>query len=163
VAGVPTLHAIAYACGSASRAVACLPAGRGEVFAQLLSVDGAEAAVRELSEPFHLSPAAVCEKASAWGGDLKWAGAGAHAQADALREFAVGQGMVWRDEDRGEAEFTSENKVTWTLAPLAESYATQIAALGLRNYLDGGTMLAEDLQALYVRLSDAELNERCRA
>jgi tRNA threonylcarbamoyladenosine biosynthesis protein TsaB len=167
VAGIPTLHAVAYACGSAPRVLACLPAGRGEVFAQLLSVDDAKA-VRELSDPVHLSPAAVFEKAAAWGGDLKWAGTGAHAQAGALREFAAGKGILWRDEETGVDESDSENpesenKVSWTLAPRPESYAIQVAALGLMNHQAGTTLVAEDLQALYVRLSDAELNERCRA
>lgn len=162
VTGIPTLHAVAYACGPAPRVLACLPAGRGEVFAQLLSVEGGNA-LRELSEPFHLSPAAVFEKALSWGGNLKWAGAGAHAHAGAIREFAAGREIIWRVEDTSEDKFDAEKKVIWTLAPPQESYAIQIAALGLMNYLAGSTMVAEDLQALYVRLSDAELNEKCRA
>ncbi|HYG12316.1 MAG TPA: tRNA (adenosine(37)-N6)-threonylcarbamoyltransferase complex dimerization subunit type 1 TsaB, partial [Pyrinomonadaceae bacterium] len=144
VAAVPTLHAIAYACASAPRVLACLPAGRGEVFAQLLSVDDAKA-VRELSEPFHLNPAAVFERAAGAGGDLKWAGAGAHAHAGAIREFAAGKGIVWRVEDAREGESDSESDVSWTLAPPTESYAKQVAALGLMNYLDGSTIVAEDL------------------
>jgi tRNA threonylcarbamoyladenosine biosynthesis protein TsaB len=162
VAGVPTLHAIAHGCGSAPRVLACLPAGRGEVFAQLLSVDGANA-VRELSRPFHLSPAAVLEKALAWGDDLKWAGSAAQAYAASIGEFAAGKGIAWRVEDTGTDEFYAENRGGWTLAPPQESYAIQVAALGLMHYHEGSTMVAEDLQALYVRLSDAELNERCRA
>jgi tRNA threonylcarbamoyladenosine biosynthesis protein TsaB len=163
VAGVPTLHAVAYASGApAPRVLACLPAGRGEVFAQLLAVDDAKA-LRELSEPFHLSPAAVCEQAAQWGGDLQWAGTGAQAHAATLREFAAGKGIVWREQAAGEVEFDPENNASWTLAPPQESYAIQIAALGLMNYLEGSTIVAEDLHALYVRLSDAELNERCRA
>ncbi|MDQ1524800.1 MAG: tRNA threonylcarbamoyladenosine biosynthesis protein TsaB [Pyrinomonadaceae bacterium] len=174
VVGVPTLHAVAYACGATARVVACLPAGRGELFAQLLSVDDA-GAVRELSAPSHLSPSALFEKAANWGGDLKWAGTGAHAQAGALREFAAGKGINWRDveaqgavESAVEAEVSpvesdAEGEVSWTLAPPSESYAEEIAALGLMSYLKGDTSAAEDLQALYVRLSDAELNERCRA
>jgi tRNA threonylcarbamoyl adenosine modification protein YeaZ len=165
VAGVPTLHAVAHACGSAARVLACLPAGRGEVFAQLLSIDSAKV-VRELSEPFHLSPAAVLERAATWGGDLKWAGAGAHAHAGAIGEFAAEKKIGWRVEEEAAAredESDAENEVGWRLAPPSESYATDVAALGLMNYLNGNTMAAEDLQALYVRLSDAELNERCRA
>jgi tRNA threonylcarbamoyladenosine biosynthesis protein TsaB len=163
VAGIPTLHAVAYACGSVPRVLACLPAGRGEVFAQLLAVDDAKA-VRELSEPSHLNPAALLEKAATWGGDLKWAGAGAHAHAASIREFATGKGIIWRVAGEHEVEsHNAENRATWTLAPQSESYAIQIAALGLMNYLAGSTSGAEDLQAMYVRLSDAELNERCRA
>jgi tRNA threonylcarbamoyladenosine biosynthesis protein TsaB len=162
VAAVPTLHAVAASCGTTARRVlASLPAGRGEVFAQLLSVEG-EGVVTELSEPFHLSPAALLEKAAQWGGDLTWAGAGAHAHVAAIREFAVDRKIVWRDEVVLEEELNGETGKRWTLAPLLESYAEQIAALGLINYRQGSTIVAEDLYALYVRLSDAELNERCR-
>lgn len=162
VVGVPTLHAVASTCGTARRVLASLPAGRGEVFAQLLSVEDGSG-VTELSEPFHLSPAALLEKAATtWGGDLTWAGAGAHAHVEAIREFAVGRRIVWRDEAALEDGANGETGARWTLAPLSESYAEQIAALGLINYRQGSTIVAEDLYALYVRLSDAELNERCR-
>lgn len=163
VAGVPTLHAVAYACGATpQRVVACLPAGRGELFAQLLSVNDA-LAVRELSEPVHLAPSALFELAADWNADLKWAGTGAHAHAAALREFATEKGIVWRVSAEGESESPSADKVSWTLAPPSDSYATEIAALGLQYYREGRATDAESLQALYVRLSDAELNERCRA
>lgn len=161
VAGVPTLHAIAFACGIARRVVASLPAGRGEVFAQLLSVEE-ENVVKELSEPFHLSPAALMEKASVWGGDLTWAGSGAHAHVAAISEFAEGKKIVWRDEVAPEGALNEGGETRWTLAPPRASYAEQIAALGLINYRRGSTIVAENLDALYVRLSDAELNERCR-
>jgi tRNA threonylcarbamoyl adenosine modification protein YeaZ len=163
VAAVPTLHAIAAAKGVSGRVLASLPAGRGEVFAQLLSVDGG-GVVEELSEPFHLSPAALLEKAAQeqWGGSLTWAGAGAHAHAAAIREFAVGRNIVWRDEVEFEDVAEGEAREGWALAPPVESYAEGIAALGLINYRQGSTIVAEDLYALYVRLSDAELNERCR-
>ncbi len=163
VSGVPTLHAVASACVPAPRVLACLPAGRGEIFGQLLSVADAPEGVSELSEPFHLSPAAVCEKASEWGGDLVWAGAGAHAHAASVREFAAGKENIRLVEDAREAVIHSESRASWTFAPPTESYAIQIAALGLMNYRVGKATVAEDLQALYVRLSDAELNERCRA
>ncbi|HEV2799289.1 MAG TPA: tRNA (adenosine(37)-N6)-threonylcarbamoyltransferase complex dimerization subunit type 1 TsaB [Pyrinomonadaceae bacterium] len=184
VAGVSTLHAVAYACGSqaAERVLACLPAGRGEVFAQLLSVEGASS-VTELNEPVHVAPAALFEQAANWGGDLKWAGKGAHAHADALREFAAGKKIVWRvaGDDEKDRETNGKNsgedasrdtsavvpeaehKAIWTLAAPSEVYATQVAALALQLYHAGRATDAEDLQALYVRLSDAELNERCRA
>lgn len=161
VAGVPTLHAVASSCVAGGRVLASLPAGRGEVFAQLLSVEG-EGIVTELSEPFHLSPAALLEKAAQWGGDLTWSGAGAHAHIASIREFAENNKIVWRDEVVLEDESDGETGARWTLAPLIESYAEQLAALALINYRQGSTLDAEDLSALYVRLSDAELNERCR-
>ncbi|HYP00982.1 MAG TPA: tRNA (adenosine(37)-N6)-threonylcarbamoyltransferase complex dimerization subunit type 1 TsaB [Pyrinomonadaceae bacterium] len=162
VAGVPTLHALAAACGHAPRVLASLPAGRGEVFAQLLSVDDA-GAVEELSEAFHLSPARLLEKALHWGGEVKWAGGGAHAHAAALREFANEKGIGWRDDNVAAGDVGApEHKICWTLAEPFESYAAQVATLGLINYRQGDARGAEDLHALYVRLSDAELNERCR-
>lgn len=162
VVGVPTLHAIAFACGREARVLASLPAGRGEVFAQLLSVER-EKEIVELSAPFHVSPASLLEQAAKWGVDLLWAGAGAHAHAGAIREFASERGIVWRDEVMNEAVLREGQKVGWTLAQPCESYAEQIAARALHHYRQGSFTPAEDLHALYVRLSDAELNERCRA
>lgn len=161
VAAVPTLHAIAFASGTDGRVLASLPAGRGEVFAQLLSVDG-ESKVEELSEPFHLSPAALLERAATWGGDLTWAGAGAHAHVAAIQEFAADKKIVWRDKVALDDDETRVPGAGWTLAPSVESYAEGIAALGSIYYRQGSTIMAEDLYALYVRLSDAELNEKCR-
>lgn len=161
VVGVPTLHAIAATIGTNGRVLASLPAGRGEVFAQLLSVEG-DRVVEELSEPLHLSPAALREKAAQWGGHLTWAGAGAHAHAAAIREFAVGGNIAWGDEVELAEVAEGVAGGRWTLAPPVESYAEGIAALGLINYRQGSTIVAEDLYAHYVRLSDAELNERCR-
>lgn len=166
VVGVPTLHAIASACGppppqSSPQVLASLPAGRGEVFAQLLSVDEANM-VKELSAPFHVSPATLLEKAVNWGSNLKWAGSGARAHAGLISEFANDRGIIWRDGVSEVNGLMPETKVGWTLAQPCESYAEQIAALGLIYYRQGGAMVAGDLNALYVRLSDAELNEKCR-
>ena len=85
--GVPTLHAIAYAARPARLLAALVPAGRGEVFAQFLSV-GAGGEARELSTPAHLSPARLFERAAEFGGGMKWAGGGAHKHAELIREAA---------------------------------------------------------------------------
>lgn len=166
VAGVPTLHAIASAGGgqhSPQRVLAALPAGRGEVFAQLLAVNGTKE-ISELSAAIHVSPAKLPEQeAIDWDGNLTWAGGGAHAHAASIMEFARHRGIGWRVEVAGADKMSVEAKAVWTLAPPCESYAEQIAALGLMSYEQGKTVAAEDLQALYVRLSDAELNEKCRA
>jgi tRNA threonylcarbamoyladenosine biosynthesis protein TsaB len=165
VVGVPTLHAIASACGTPpqqQRVLASLPAGRGEVFAQLLSIDEANT-VQELSASFHVNPATLLEKAANWGGDLKWAGAGAHAHIAAIIEFAKDRGIIWGAEVSEVNGLTAEKKAGWMLAPPCESYAEEIAALGLSSYRQGSALVAGDLHALYVRLSDAELNEKCRA
>src|SRR5438128_4033673 len=73
--GIPTLHAIAHSCGPAHVVVAAQPAGRGEVFAQLLSVSS-DRVVTELDAPSHVSPKAMIEKYGALN-NLKWAGEGA--------------------------------------------------------------------------------------
>src|SRR3977135_55846 len=53
--GIPTLHAVAHAAGPSSATVALLPAGRGEVFAQMFSVAG-DGTVTEVDSAAHLSP-----------------------------------------------------------------------------------------------------------
>src|SRR6266404_501864 len=80
-AGVSTLAAIAHAAGASQRTLSLLPAGRGELFAQLFSVNGQ---VRELDVAAHLSLPAILEK---YGGarELRWAGEGAQLQAETLR------------------------------------------------------------------------------
>ena len=76
VVGVPTLHALAHAARPAPRLVALIPAGRGEVFAQLLGVDEA-GVVEELCGPEHVPPARLLERLRGFGGGLKWVGGGA--------------------------------------------------------------------------------------
>src|SRR5258706_8853134 len=59
-AGVSTLAAIAHAAGDSENTVALLPAGRGEVFAQMFSVRDGQ--VRELDQAAHQKPDAVLER-----------------------------------------------------------------------------------------------------
>ena len=70
--GIPTLQAVAHAGGSSAATVALLPAGRGEVFAQMFSVSE-DGIVAELDSAAHLSPPALLAR---YGGlkNLKWAG-----------------------------------------------------------------------------------------
>src|SRR5438552_15147921 len=60
--GVSTLAAIAHAAGESENTIALLPAGRGELFAQLFAVSSA--GVQPLDTPAHLAPAAVTAKYS---------------------------------------------------------------------------------------------------
>lgn len=165
IVGVPTLHAIARAAMPATHVVAALPAGRGELFAQLLmrTPDGA---IAELSRPAHLAPAALIARALGWPPQLTWAGAGAHMQAEAISAAAVCAGFAWQGEpDKVASEncdIAGEPARVWTLARPLSAYAVVIAALALELYRAGRTTSAVELRALYVRLSDAELNERCR-
>lgn len=165
VVGVPTLHAIAHATGAGAHIVAALTAGRGELFAQLLAV-AADGTVQEHNEPTHVPPAVLLKRALTWPTPLRWAGAGAQAQGELLGQAAASAGLAWQVEsdqdepERGAAEQIEARR--WTLAQAAGPYALDVAALALQAYRAGRTVGAEGLRALYVRLSDAELNERCR-
>ena len=170
VVGVPTLHAVASAQGPAPRVVAMLPAGRGEVFAQLLKV-AQSGAVEELERPIHVSPQTLVACAVNWPQPLRWAGAGAELHVELLRDAAAQADIIWQDEsdnvkaqelDKQEIDKLEEGARVWQLAPRVDAYAVEIARLALLAYKNGETSAAEELQALYVRPSDAELNERCR-
>jgi tRNA threonylcarbamoyladenosine biosynthesis protein TsaB len=76
--GIPTLEAVAHAAGTSAATVAVLPAGRGEVFAQMFSVDE-DNTVTELDDAAHLSPPRLIDRYGAIR-NLIWAGSGALAQ-----------------------------------------------------------------------------------
>jgi tRNA threonylcarbamoyladenosine biosynthesis protein TsaB len=163
--GVPTLHAIARASGTAARVVATLPAGRGEIFAQLLQVT-ASGAVEELSAPMHISPQALIARAASWSQPLHWCGTGAQAYAESLRDAAGQLDIAWHVESAKdmvkEILDAEEGARVWLLGPPFETLAVEVAGLALLAYENGRTLPAEELRALYVRPSDAELNEQCR-
>lgn len=147
--GVPTLHAVARAAGPSPATVALLPAGRGELFAQLLSVSP-EGVVTEHDAPAHLPPIAIIEKYRTLT-NLKWAGAGAHIQRDFLRAQA----------ERGGIDFEADGAEAngWTIADREENLAKEIAALAQQRVQAGDADSAESLRAIYVRPSDPELRE----
>jgi tRNA threonylcarbamoyladenosine biosynthesis protein TsaB len=134
-AAVPTLQAVALAGGAAEVSVALLPAGRGEVFAQLFSVS-ADGVVTALDEPSHISPQKMIDKY----GSLEtvvWCGEGAIAQRELIESSAAGK--------------------QWRIASRTDSLASQVAALALRNFRQDQLVAPDALQAIYVRPSDAEL------
>lgn len=144
--GVPTLHAVARAAGPSPATVALLPAGRGELFAQLLSVS-ATLVVTEQDSAAHLPPAAVIEKYSALK-EIVWAGAGAHAQREFLRAAARERNLMF--EENGAAS------AGWRLAATDVNLAIEIAMIAGEEEITDST-IAENLHALYVRPSDPEL------
>lgn len=156
--GVQTLHAVAHAARPAARLIAALPAGRGEVFAQLLSVT-VEGGVEELDGPVHVSPEKLLEKALHLGCDLKWAGGGAALIEGQIRGAARDAGVAV-DDSHGDA--SRPGRRTWTFAPGGGALSPDVAALALMSYRKGGTYRPEELKALYVRASDPELKEQCR-
>ena len=157
--GIPTLHAVAHGAGVSKRTLALLPAGRGEVFAQLLSVNEDET-VEALDKAVHLAPGRLLEMMKNIE-SLKWAGEGALLHRDAIRDFARRYSINFREE--GEAGgVSSDVEKVWTLAPTPSSLlASDVAALALQRFDTGGEYRPEDLRAIYVRPSDAELKEQC--
>lgn len=136
-AAVPTLQAVALACGAAESTVALLPAGRGEVFAQLFSVS-ADGLVTALDEPSHISPQKMIDKYGLLE-EVVWCGAGALAQRELIESSAAGK--QWR--------------IAGNQQP--DRLAVQVAALALRNLRRNEIVAPDALQAIYVRPSDAEL------
>jgi tRNA threonylcarbamoyladenosine biosynthesis protein TsaB len=155
-AGVQTLHALAYCVRPAPRVVALIPAGRGEVFAQLLSVSD-EGVVTELEAPTHLPPAQLLERVAGLGGGVKWTGGGALKFLELIRERAAAAGI---DFVEGGAADVAEGG-GWVYSPAEEALAKSVAEMahGARARAAG----AEGLVAVYVRPSDAELKGLCHA
>lgn len=133
-AAIPTLQAVALAGGVSEASVALLPAGRGEVFAQLFSVSAD--AVTALDEPSHISPQKLIDKYGSLETAL-WCGEGALAQRELIESSAAGK--------------------RWRIASRTDNLAQQVAALALSNFRQDRLVAPDALQAIYVRPSDAEL------
>ena len=134
VAGVSTLAAVAHASGADGEVIALLPAGRGEVFAQRLSVNRGNVAA--MDEARHLSPSAVIEQ---------------YGEIDRLT--LAGEGARIVTPPKGENS-------NWIVMDDSRNLAPSIALLGFVNYREGKSVEPEDLRAVYVRASDAEINEQ---
>jgi tRNA threonylcarbamoyladenosine biosynthesis protein TsaB len=156
--GVPTLYAVAHAAGPSERTLALLPAGRGEVYAQLLTVKP-DGDVVPLDAPTHLTPHKLLLKVKTET-TLTWAGEGAHIHFEAIKAQALAEGILSRDEPLN-GNSAQGNGLQWTLAPAQSVLATSVAELVLlRVRSSAGLETPEQLRAIYVRPSDAELNER---
>ncbi|MCA1591854.1 MAG: tRNA (adenosine(37)-N6)-threonylcarbamoyltransferase complex dimerization subunit type 1 TsaB [Acidobacteria bacterium] len=151
--GVPTLHAVAHALRPGARIVATIPAGRGEVFVQFLSVSQ-DGRVIEYDAPAHLSPNDLVEKAVIAGGGLKWILRGSVPLIDSIVAGArrAGVELIECSPDKQEP-----NEGEWMIADNTESLAQSIATLARSEFRVGRATSAGALQALYVRASDAEL------
>ena len=128
-AGIPTLEAIALAAGESVRSVALLPAGRGEVFAQLFSVTH-DGLVTALDNATHISPQKLLEKYGSLE-DVVWCGDGAIPHSALLANGRVAEPV--------------------------KNLATHVASLALKRLREGQLQAPDALQAVYVRPSDAEL------
>jgi tRNA threonylcarbamoyladenosine biosynthesis protein TsaB len=150
VAGVSTLAAVAHASGARGEIIALLPAGRGEVFAQRLSVN--EGNVVAMDEARHLSPSAVTEQYAEIE-RLTLAGEGARI----FEKFGV---LPSGGIERKESEPPQDGTPNWIVMDDSGNLAPSIALLGFMNYREGKSVAPEDLRAVYVRASDAEINEQ---
>ena len=134
-AAIPTLQSVALSGGVSDATVALLPAGRGEVFAQLFTVlnDGA---VTALDDAAHIAPRKMIEKYSSLE-RLLWCGEGAIAQRELIENAPAGK--------------------DWRIAAPPENLAQHVAALALGKFRQDQLVAPDALQAIYVRPSDAEL------
>lgn len=130
--GVPTLAAVAHSAGPSEATVAMLPAGRGELFVQLFSVDEA-GEVTGLDDAAHLKPGAAFERYKQRS-RLRFAGEGAHLHGDLIRLNDA-----------------------WSIAPQSSNLAEHIALLSLDRFERNQVESPMNLRAIYVRPSDAEL------
>ena len=157
VVGVPTLHAVARASGAGQHVVALLPAGRGELFAQSFRVEDSGDVI-PLDNPTHVAPAALLESCRRLRA-VRWAGEGAQAQLEKIRSMAEEEGIPFIEESIEKERNFGEG---WVLCAPTETLAAFVGLLALEKYRRGEAGGPEDLHAIYVRPSDAELKEKCR-
>lgn len=149
--GIPTLHGIAHSAGPSEATVSLLPAGRGEVFVQWLSVS--DETVIEYDEAAHLPPARAIERYNNQS-TLKWVGAGALIHRGLIESAAHEQGVDFQVVTRAESETP---KQSWLLVAGKTILAKHVAAIAWQRFQAGKVEQAETLSAIYVRPSDAEL------
>src|SRR6185295_14527486 len=145
--GVPTLHAVAHAAGPSPATVALLPAGRGELFAQMLSVSE-DGVITELDTAAHLSPANLIARYGELR-NLKWAGNGAHAQRGLIENFASEQGIAFVADLS--VEQTETKRETWVLAAPEANLAKHVGAMALHLFQANAIQSPHLLKAIYVR------------
>lgn len=148
--GVPTLQVIAHTAGRSDATVALLPAGRGEVFVQLLSV---ASGVTELDHAGHLPPALAIERYKSLPA-LKWVGPGAVIHRDLIESSARERGFAFSVAGVNDSETTVNG---WLLVPREVNLARHVAAIAWQRFQTRELEQAESLTAIYVRPSDAEL------
>lgn len=153
--GIQTLHAVAHAAGESRCTIAMLPAGRGEVYAQRLAVSNI-GVVQPLGAPTNKAPQSLLDSVATLR-QLKWAGEGAHIFADEIKARALSEGIAFQTADS--QSLMSNDEERWTLINSLEVLAVNVATLALSRIRVGDTNLPQDLQAIYVRPSDAELNQ----
>jgi tRNA threonylcarbamoyladenosine biosynthesis protein TsaB len=148
--GVPTLQVIAHTGGMSDATVSLLPAGRGEVFVQLLSV---ASSVAELDDARHLPPALAIERYGSLR-TLKWVGPGAVIHRDLIESTARERGFAFSIAGVNASEISGDG---WLLVAREVNLGKHVAAIAWQRFQTGELEQAESLTAIYVRPSDAEL------
>ncbi|HET6670753.1 MAG TPA: tRNA (adenosine(37)-N6)-threonylcarbamoyltransferase complex dimerization subunit type 1 TsaB [Pyrinomonadaceae bacterium] len=148
--GIPTLQVIAHTAGLSRATVALLPAGRGEVFVQSVSV---ARDITELDAAAHLPPASAIERYKSLPA-LKWVGPGAAINRDLIESTAREQGFAFQVTDVNDTEMMPEG---WQLVARETNLANHVAAIAWQRFQRQELEQAESLSAIYVRPSDAEL------
>jgi tRNA threonylcarbamoyladenosine biosynthesis protein TsaB len=154
--GVPTLEALAHSARPAEHLYALLPAGRGELFAQLFSAP-AEGPVRGVGPAEHVAPAILLARAAKLGGGLKWACGCAPEFASEVLRAGEEAGLSARRGAGGREDAAAGE---WLVTEVCGGLAVAVASLARLGGVAAG---AERLRPLYVRPSDAELKDVCRA
>ena len=155
-AGIPTLAAVAHAAGPSAATLAMIPAGRGEVFAQLFSVDE-KSAVTPLYEAVHKTPERLLDSLLGLP-RLTFAGEGVKQHERLLEARAGLEGIRLVEVNEPPSTAIEDVERLWIISRASDTLAADIAALAYRLYLNDETIGPEQLRAIYVRLSDAELN-----
>ncbi len=156
---VSSLAAVAHGAGCSKQTVALLPAGRGEVYAQMFRV-APTGETEALDDAAHLSSEALLERYGSLQ-SLRWAGDGAHLHEDQLSRWAINQEIEFVKSSNSGA-LPADLQSGWTLAGVDPHLAESVATLGLFDYRAGKALSASELHANYLRPSDAEINEKWR-
>lgn len=152
--GVPTLHAVAHAAASTGDIIALIPAGRGEVFAQHLSL-GADGSIFEHAPPTHVAPGELFESVRAIERRVTWAGAGAEKYRALIEDAARAEGFELVSAGSSRVD---EGRRVWVFAHEVGPLAQSVAALAQAQYRRPEAGAGEHLRALYVRPADAKIS-----
>lgn len=156
--GISTLYAVAHAAGPSAYTLAVLPAGRGEVFAQLLSVSES-GDVTPLGKAVHQTAEKLLDSVININ-RLKWAGEGLQQCELLIKKRVEEEGIALTSEPAPHRESLKDKDKFWMIAQPIGALAIIVATLAYQRYLRDETIGPERLEAIYVRPSDAELNAR---
>lgn len=158
---VPTLHAVAVAEARPSVVInAMIPAGREEVFTQKISLSET-LEVEAPTAPRHIAPKILLDEFGEEDRDVVWAGDAARRYAALIHARAEQLSISFFDSEDQEAH--RAKGTAWRIAAETEiPYAVAGAKLAQVAARRNDVVAADELSALYVRLSDAELKQQCR-